>query len=53
MTLGPLFRQDGFLQGWISVHYLDPPGSLGPGEVATRHKGNAALERCRLTASLR
>ena len=42
--LGPLFRQDGFLQGWISAHYLNPPGSLGPERVAAMRQAITAIQ---------
>lgn len=32
--LAPLLSKDDHLQGWISVHYLNPPGRLEPEKVA-------------------
>jgi hypothetical protein len=43
--LGPLFRDDGYLQGWISVHYLDLPGALGPEKVAALQEAVDAIAR--------
>jgi maleate isomerase len=41
--LGPLFRDDGHLQGWISVHYLKLPGALGPAKVAAMQEAIEAI----------
>jgi len=43
--LGPLFREDGHLQGWISAHYLKLPGGLGSAKVAAMQEAIAAIRR--------
>jgi GAF domain-containing protein len=43
--LGPLFRDDGHLQGWISVHYLKLPGGLGRAKVAAMQEAILAIRR--------
>lgn len=43
--LGPLFREDGHLQGWISVHYLKLPGGLGPAKAAAMQEAVMAIRR--------
>jgi maleate isomerase len=41
--LGPLFREDGHLQGWISVHYLNLPGGIGSAKVAAMQEAIEAI----------
>lgn len=36
--LGPLFRQDGHLQGWISVHYIGGPHPITERAVAAMER---------------
>ncbi len=43
--LSPLFCEDGYLQGWISVHYLNRPDSLGKAEVTALQEATVAISR--------
>jgi maleate isomerase len=44
--LGPLFNADGFLQGWISVHYLGGTRSFSDADVAALDVAKARV--CKL-----
>lgn len=41
--LSPIFRQDGWLQGWISVHYLGAPYPIGQEEITALDRANAEI----------
>ena len=41
--LSPIFTKDGWLQGWISVHYLDAPHAIGEKEIAALDRANAEV----------
>jgi maleate isomerase len=43
--LSPIFRADGWLQGWISVHYLDGPHAISKAEIAALDQANAEIRR--------
>jgi maleate isomerase len=43
--LAPLFNKDGFLQGWISVHYVDGTHQFTEAEIAALDKAQAEVKR--------
>jgi maleate isomerase len=43
--LTPLFNKTGFLQGWISVHYVDGTHEFTDAEIAALDRANAEVKR--------
>jgi maleate isomerase len=43
--LSPIFRADNWLQGWISVHYLDGAYDISEAEIAALDQANAEIRR--------
>jgi len=43
--LTPMFNKTGFLQGWISVHYVDGTHKFTGAEIAALDRANAEVKR--------
>jgi maleate isomerase len=43
--LTPMFNKDGFLQGWISVHYTDGVHQFTDAEIAALDRANAEVRK--------
>ena len=43
--LGPLFARDGYLSGWISVHYVDGPHPFSAGDEQALDRARAEVMR--------
>lgn len=43
--LSPIFAPNGWLQGWISVHYLDGPHAISQAEIAALDRANVNIRR--------
>jgi hypothetical protein len=43
--LGPLFGKDGYLHGWISVHYLSKPSPISDADSAAMDRAREEVKR--------
>ena len=43
--LGPLLAKDGYLAGWISVHYVDGTHAITPEEERAMDRARAEVAR--------
>ena len=49
--LGPLLNKDGYLSGWLSVHYVDGPHAFTPDEERALDQARAEVSRLTGTSS--